>query len=254
MNKISSYLQLRKKHLQLDVEAIKLMMTHTGSKGIEAEKLLVNLLKKYLPKRYSFGSGFVAENDKLSPQIDIIIYDEILNTPIYQGGLSGVYRMGAVYACIEVTIGKLTPQKLEKDIKKLGGIRLMTDNDKVKFKNIVSKPHESGKGSVVDVEPLESTPPPRTYICALSGTSYKNPEDLATDIEIFTKKYTAHMHGVLVIDSKKDNSNEKEWLVYTIAFANNITNLIVENSLYTLINLMNDAFLGMLVGKYPAAD
>jgi len=253
MNKINEYIQLQKEQLQLEIKSIKLIMKHAGAKGTEAEKILVNLLKKYLPKRYSFGSGFVTENDFLSPQTDIIIYDEILNSPIYQGEFNGVYKLGAVYACIEVTMGELTPEKLEEDIEKLGKIRFLAKGCKVKFKNISSIPHESGQGTIVSNQPFESSPPPRTYICALSGTSYKTPEELSTKIEELTKKYNAHMHGVLVIDDKSNESN-KEWLVCTKAYNNHKTIMFTEDSLYQLIKQMNDDFLGMRVGKYPAAD
>lgn len=257
MNKLSSYLQLKKKQLQLGIKSIRLFMTHASSKsikGTEAEKILEDLLRKYLPKRYSFGSGFVVENGKLSPQTDIIIHDEILNTPLYQGEFSGVYRMGAVYACIEVTVGELTPQKLEKDIEKLSKTRSMARNGRVKFKKICSIPRESGKGTVVTQESFESTPPPRTYICALSGTTFKTPESLAKKTEELTKKYVAHMHGVLVIDSHNQKKIEKEWLIWTEAYKNYKTNFITKDSLYTLIQGMNVDFFGMCVGKYPAAD
>ena len=62
-------------------------MQQASSKGTEAERCLTTLLRKYLTNKYSIGSVFVTENAKLSPQIDIIIYDDIINVPVYQGNV-----------------------------------------------------------------------------------------------------------------------------------------------------------------------
>lgn len=254
MSTIKKYLILQKKQLQLEVKAIRLLMEHAPSKGTEAEILLAKLLRKYLPKKYSISSGFVAMKEKLSKQIDIIIYDELLNTPIYKGGNSGVYKIGSVYGCIEVTLGKLTKKKLETDIKKLGQLRGMVKNSKIGFKKIYSKPDKSGRGFVVADKTIKSGPPPRTYICALSGTSFRTPERLAEAVKRLTKKYDAHIHGILVIDSSKSRSMEKEWLIRTMAYSDFDTIYVTKNALYNLFNSMNTNFLGMLVGKYPAKD
>ncbi len=115
-------------------------------KGTEAEKVLAELLRKYLPQQYSIGSGFVAENENLSSQMDIIIYDNMLNVPIYKGVTNGVFRGGSVYGCIEVTMGRLTRKKLETDIKKLGKLRKIfkehvRSKEHVGFKKLGVKPH-----------------------------------------------------------------------------------------------------------------
>jgi hypothetical protein len=254
MTTIAKYLNLQKKQLQIEVEAIRLLMQHASSKGTEAEIYLAELLRKYLPKKYSIGSGFVSEKEKLSPQIDIIIYDELLNVPIYKGGSSGVFKAGSVYGCIEVTLGKLTHKKLEDDIKKLAQVRSILKNNQVRYEKIFSKPDGTGKGFVVAKKPISSGPPPRTYICALSGTTFSSPERLSVAVKKLTKKYKAHMHGVLVIESSKSKSPEKEWLIWTKAFRDYETKYITKDSLYALVNKMNTTFLGMYVGVYPAAD
>lgn len=251
MGKTNEYIQLQKKQLQLEVEAIKLLMSHAGSKGAEGEKALVNLLKKYLPKKYSFGSGFVSKRDKLSPQMDIIIWDENLNSPIYRGEQSSVYPLGAVYGCIEVTVGRLTTQKLEQDIKKLGKMRALAGERKVSFRKTVSV-YEEGKGPVVKVENFQSGPPPRSFIMALGGTNYKSPESLATTLRRMSKKYRSHIHGLLVIDQEQSKSVEKEWLIFNEAYCDFKCDWVESDSLFYLFQKMNAGFEGMWVGKYPA--
>ncbi|MGA1870211.1 MAG: DUF6602 domain-containing protein [bacterium] len=253
MSKASDYLELQKKQLQIEIEAIRLLMRHSSSKGMEAEKVLSGLLRKYLPQKYSIGSGFVTEDGKLSSQIDIIIYDNILNVPIYEGIASGVFKAGSVYGCIKVTMGKLTRKKLETDIKKLGKLRNML-KENIGFKEIYSQPHQTGRGNVVAEKAFKAGLPPRTYICALSGTTYTTPEKLATDVKDLTIKYEAKMHGILVIDSNKLNTIEKEWLIWTKDFSDYQTDYKTTDSFYTLLKNMNVDFMGMRVGIYPAAD
>jgi len=48
---------------------------HWGEEGRYKEIILMNYLKRVLPKNLSVGTGFVRNNDKISSQIDIIIYD-----------------------------------------------------------------------------------------------------------------------------------------------------------------------------------
>ena len=62
------------------------LTNHPSSKGRFIELLLINLLKKYLPKKYDFSSGFycsiIPELEETSQQIDIICYDH-LNFPLF---------------------------------------------------------------------------------------------------------------------------------------------------------------------------
>lgn len=48
---------------------------HWGEEGRYKEIILMNYLKRVLPKNVSVGTGFVQGNNDLSTQIDIIIYD-----------------------------------------------------------------------------------------------------------------------------------------------------------------------------------
>ena len=61
------------------VEQLSRLTNHPGSKGRFIELLLINLLRKYLPKKYDFSSGFYCsinpELNEASQQIDIICYD-----------------------------------------------------------------------------------------------------------------------------------------------------------------------------------
>ena len=53
MSNLKDYLNLQKKQLQNEVAGIRILMSHSSSKGTEAEKILSGLLRRYLPQKYS---------------------------------------------------------------------------------------------------------------------------------------------------------------------------------------------------------
>lgn len=48
---------------------------HWGDAGGYKEIILSEMLKRHLPKNVSVGTGFVVNEENISTQIDIIIYD-----------------------------------------------------------------------------------------------------------------------------------------------------------------------------------
>jgi hypothetical protein len=86
---------------------------HSPSEGYHCEVLLADYLKRILPSRYAVDTGFVRGNptergvgkvDKIvaSPQVDILIHDSHLYSPIYRMGNLVVVVPDAVVAVIEV--------------------------------------------------------------------------------------------------------------------------------------------------------
>jgi len=250
---IQKLIELSKQQLQLELEAIRLAYSHNPSKGTEAENAIAKLLKKYMPKKYSFSSGFVTDGNDVSPQLDIVIYDEHLNAPVHLGQINSVFPVGAVYGAVEVTLQKLDKRKLEMDIEKLTKLRKLSGN-RIRFRKIGSKRAEDGKGHVIAEEIIESGPPTRTYIIALSGTTYKSPAELADEVKLITKKHEAHIHGLLIFDKSSARKIQpgKEWLIETVAFKDYQTEYTNVNAFNKLVNSMRNNFEGMLVGKLPA--
>lgn len=65
---------------ELKVEQLKRIISHKPSLGRFIELLMLDLLKKYLPQKYSYSSGFIysmspTQEDLNYPQLDIICYD-----------------------------------------------------------------------------------------------------------------------------------------------------------------------------------
>ena len=79
--------------------------SHWGEEGRYKEAILINVLKRFLPKNFSIGTGFVVANyrveNHITSQIDIIIYDNTYPT-LFQEGDFVVITAQPVRAIIEV--------------------------------------------------------------------------------------------------------------------------------------------------------
>lgn len=65
------------------IEEAEKLIYHKGEEGRECESILKLFLTRYLPKKYSVGSGLIISKDKnlKSKQVDVILYDRI-NSPL----------------------------------------------------------------------------------------------------------------------------------------------------------------------------
>ena len=313
MTRKKDIIELHKKQLKLEIDAIRLAISHNAAKGSEAEYAFKGLLRKYLPQKYKLSSGFVANANNISNQHDIIIYDDFMNVPMYLGDNSGSFLGGATYGVLEATISQLGTKKLEDDIKKMATLRRLFPEGKVAFQKVVSCPifnedelkhvvgqclssgfsiddvwseikekciSEDGtftgdpyslksaeehdkrvisdmivrlsmyvKKYVVKEKIIYSTPPPRTCLCALDGTAYVSIDSLSKTVKKLTKKYGAHIHGLLVLNKKGD-----DWLLSTKAYTDYEVETQEKDALFHFLENMKRDFQGMLVGKYPAVD
>jgi Domain of unknown function (DUF6602) len=79
------------------------LVGHSGEKGRLLEETLRTVLRKFLPRKYELGSGFIVDaTGNLSSQTDIIVYDNQLNSPIVTESSSILFPIECVYAAIEV--------------------------------------------------------------------------------------------------------------------------------------------------------
>ncbi|EAM2739486.1 hypothetical protein FFZ60_18595 [Salmonella enterica] len=78
--------------------------SHQGVKGAVLEILLSQLFRPLLPADVGIGTGQIIEqySGKLSPQIDIIIYNKSILPPILIDGATGLFPIESVLYTIEV--------------------------------------------------------------------------------------------------------------------------------------------------------
>lgn len=77
-----SLLESARQKMIADFEIAKRDVPHYGERGEELERVVINWLSNYLPKRYAVGTGFILGLlNEISPQTDAVIYDAF-NCPI----------------------------------------------------------------------------------------------------------------------------------------------------------------------------
>jgi len=115
-----------KKYVRQKIEILKqktnlirpLVTAHPSTVGVFYEMILKKFVRDFLPNRYKVGTGFVMdiENNSLSRQIDILIYEDDAFAPIYQDEDFLIVESCAVSAAIEVKAS--IDSKTVKDAKK----------------------------------------------------------------------------------------------------------------------------------------
>lgn len=103
-NILKLYYQGVTQRVQIEIDYLNKLIGHRGETGTVNENLLINLLLKFLPKRYSIGSGIIIDKDgNRSKQIDIIVYDSHFHPELFsQGVVASLYPVDVIYMVIEV--------------------------------------------------------------------------------------------------------------------------------------------------------
>ena len=195
------YSALLKERLKRHVDFAKNFITHHGEQGRAAENSVRSVLKELLPTSYKLGSGFIVDSTKeISSQLDIVIYDDSLNSPISLDGEIGVFPVECVYGFIEV---KTTLRKSDIDqfSKSVGKIRKMKWNKRyVRYEKETvkaSKTRTSGKISKPVAE--ASILAPRSYLFAYDSKIAKR-ETLDANLCDASIVHSSHIHGVCIVD------------------------------------------------------
>jgi len=114
--------------IQSEVKYINNLITHPGEKGKLNENVLIELLKKFLPSKYSIGSGFVIDGEgRISKQFDIIIYDNFYNSSFLAQKTIGLFPIEIVYLVIQVKTS-LTHKEIKSSIKNLESLKILKFN------------------------------------------------------------------------------------------------------------------------------
>ena len=112
MNDAPNFSQLNgieEKLLLAKLEAVRAAIAHAGEKGRALENGVQTLLRSILPAEYGLSTGFIVshtkEGPRLSPQLDIIIYDAVRSGPLISLETCDVFPLEAVYGYVEVKAG-----------------------------------------------------------------------------------------------------------------------------------------------------
>ncbi|MCK5608947.1 hypothetical protein KAR91_44145 [Candidatus Pacearchaeota archaeon] len=217
-----------------------------GVMEITMGKLGTTKLEKDIEKignlRKMFSEGKVAFQKVVS--CPIISEDEFKN--VIDGCLSSGYSTEDVWCEVK---DKCLSEEGAINIGDILGLESIDSYDKRTIFELIDNYSKYSSKYVVKEKIAFNTPPPRTYLCALGGSSYRSIGGLAKATKRLTKKYGAHVHGLLVL-----NNDGEDWLLSTQAFKNYGVEMIEEDSFFKFLEKLKKDFQGMWVGKYPAAD
>lgn len=111
--------------LKAEINLLNSIVPHNSTKGTLNEDSLKSIIEKFIPKRYSVGSGIIIDSfGNSSKQIDIVIYDSSIYPSLFGQTSVSLFPVETVLAAIEVKT-YLDNQKLKdvtentKSIKKL---------------------------------------------------------------------------------------------------------------------------------------
>jgi hypothetical protein len=130
--------------LQLEIDFLNRLIPQTVEKGTANENALRNLLVKFLPKRYSIGSGIVIDKDgNYSRQVDIIIYDSDFHPELFsQGAAASLFPADVVYATIEIKT-TLTKDEMTKAMENVASVKRLNFIKSPIFKLVESPTQET---------------------------------------------------------------------------------------------------------------
>jgi hypothetical protein len=208
------------------------LTSHRGEEGRHIEAIVMGILEKILPKRFSLGSGFVVNfRGDMSTQQDIVLFDNLSNAPLLYEGQAGVYTAEAVYATIEVK-KNLSGKVLNQAARKIGAFRKLASPKFVHMVREVSTPTGWEPRVFQSYVPVS----PRTYVIAMDAkeASWTGHAAFGAGVaRASAKSKHCHLHGVCVM--------RKNWFAYERADTKEIVSR-GENALAALYEkILSDA-------------
>ncbi len=97
-----AYWRLRMDGATSRLNAVLEIVTHNPTRGTFAEALLREVISEFLPQRYAAATGFIMDRPNRSNQLDIIIYDQLTDSPVFRDGGFVVLTPGTAKLVIEV--------------------------------------------------------------------------------------------------------------------------------------------------------
>lgn len=197
----------------LQSEVLTAVLPHMGERGRNDEEVFRDFLSKTLPRKFSIGTGFIVCSDPTVPQSnqnDIVIFDEIHNSPLHRELAAFVYPVEMVYATVEVK-GRLKPSNLRGVLKSIAKVRRLAKHKYYVLPAAVpvglSHP---GKTALAEIE-FPDDLPPRAYVLAYDVEGWASLDSFTESWkQALLKSPNAHLHGVAVL--------KRNWFVYQMAY------------------------------------
>ncbi|GGY39180.1 hypothetical protein GCM10011297_10480 [Bacterioplanes sanyensis] len=123
---LATLMQNLHKDIEHKLNSARTSFHHPGTKGDATEKVWIELLSDYLPKRYVVSGGHVVDSKgEYSDQIDIIIYDRQYSPLVFEQNGEKIIPVESVYAAFEVK-QTLSKEHVEYAQDKIASVRRLT--------------------------------------------------------------------------------------------------------------------------------
>ncbi len=156
------------KRIRAEVDLLNKIIPHNVTKGSQNEEAIKNLIKSFIPKKYSVGSGIIIDSfGNSSKQIDIIIYDSFLYPSLFSQSSTAIYPVETVLGTIEIKT-YLDEKQLLSSFENTKSVRKLKHYiDTI----TVNQPNQENPLKIIQY----STRPPVSFLFAFNSDS-QNPE------------------------------------------------------------------------------
>lgn len=184
-------------------QVAKLAIKHNSEKGTALEAYVKELLRAWLPLEYGITNGQIlfppvqsGAEPKLSPQLDVIIYDALRAAPLVRLPTCDVVPLEAAFAYVEVKAA-LYGEREEGDEKKNSALRKCLEDAK-KVRRHTTRWFWVSLGSNRERPEDFDFPSVRSLVFAFSGP--KSAKDFASSVEKVSREVggAAHFSGAFV--------------------------------------------------------
>jgi hypothetical protein len=217
-------------------------LPHKGERGRNDEERVRTFLAKVLPRRFSVGTGFLVCSNPTVPvsrQLDVVVFDEIHNSPLHRELAAYVFPIEMVYGTVEVK-GFLKPSDLVPTLRSIAAVRrLAKEKHYVVYGSTSVGQDRPDQLVVVPIEVVEKLAP-RAFIFAYDAV-WKTASGFHDAFRRALKRVPdAHVHGFVVL--------AKEWFAYQVPYSGEERQVkyYTDNSLLRFIKkMMHD------LGSFP---
>jgi hypothetical protein len=211
---VQAYFDTLRRVFALESEVLSGALPHYGERGANDELRVREFLSRVLPRKYSIGTGFlICSNPSIphSAQTDIIIFDEIQNSPLHRELAANVFPIEMVYGTVEIkaSLRRGDLLKISKDIAKVRG--LARERRYAQYSAVPKDPARPEIKVSAAIEVQTGAPPPRAFVFAFSQTGWKRAASLRLALERAASRGGSHIHGLVVLD--------KDWYFSQEAYA-----------------------------------
>ncbi|MGE0830360.1 MAG: DUF6602 domain-containing protein [Hyphomonadaceae bacterium] len=190
------------RQLRAEADCFTKLTSHPGEKGRLNESHLVRVMRRYLPQKFSLGTGFVVSGGatiRQSRQCDIIIYDGATNAPFYASDAWQIYPIEMVYGIVEVKTA-ISLKEIRDAFEKCILLREMSGEESNPNKAYIrQRPITAGKS--VEYDRYKTGLPPRFFIFGYNGPQRKQLDKWIR--QVTEEMPRAHLHGLCQLEDAK---------------------------------------------------